>query len=105
MLRKYETVNQSRGLMNEVARSVLTSEEFSTFTYYIDQYDQRGLSVDDLATALLELLDTPEKVCLQSSSSSPLLWAGSLPLSLLSCSCWERCAEWCVGPRSTGTAS
>ena len=63
MLKKYETTGiQSRGLMNEVARSVLTTSELSTFNYYIDQYQERGLSVDDLATALLELLDTPEKV-------------------------------------------
>ena len=63
MLKKYETTGiQSRGLMNEVARSVLTTHELSTFNYYIDQYQERGLSVDDLATALLELLDTPEKV-------------------------------------------
>ena len=48
--------------MNEVARSVLTSHELSTFTYYIDQYEHHGLSVDDLATALLDLLDTAEKV-------------------------------------------
>ena len=64
MLRKYETGIQSRGMMNEVARSVLSSQELSTFTYYIEQYHQRGLSVEDLTTALLELLDTPEKVCL-----------------------------------------
>ena len=62
MLRKHETGIQSRGMMNEVARSVLTSHELSTFTYYIDQYESRGLSVNDLATALLHLLDTPEKV-------------------------------------------
>ncbi|CAI8055161.1 Whirlin, partial [Geodia barretti] len=63
MLKKYETTGiQSRGLMNEVARSVLTTHELSTFNYYIDQYQERGLSVDDLATALLELLDTPEKL-------------------------------------------
>lgn len=65
MLRKQDTGIQSRGMMNEVARSVLTSHELSTFTYYIDQYGQRGLSVDDLTTALLDLLDTAEKVLLR----------------------------------------
>lgn len=62
MLRKHDTGIQGRGMMNEVARSVLTSHELSTFTYYIDQYEHRSLTVDDLTTALLELLDTAEKV-------------------------------------------
>ena len=62
MLLKHKTGIQGRGLMNEVARSVLTSHELSTFTYYIDQYEHHGLSVDDLATALLDLLDSAEKV-------------------------------------------
>ena len=62
MLLKHNTGIQGRGMMNEVARSVLTSHELSTFTYYIDQYEHYGLSVDDLATALLDLLDTAEKV-------------------------------------------
>jgi predicted RNase H-like nuclease len=73
MLRKYETGVQSRGMMNEVARSVLTTQELSTFSYYVEQYDGRGLSVDDLSTALLELLDTPEKVymCTLNFSHAP----------------------------------
>ena len=62
MLRKHDTGIQSRGMMNEVARSVLTSHELSTFTYYLNQYEQHGLSVDNLTTALLDLLDTAEKV-------------------------------------------
>lgn len=62
MLRKHDTGIQGRGMMNEVARSVLTSHELATFTYYIDQYEHRSLTVDDLTTALLDLLDTAEKV-------------------------------------------
>ena len=53
---------QVRGMMNEVARSVLTAQELSTFNYYVDQYDQRALSVDDLVTPLLHIFTTPEKV-------------------------------------------
>ena len=48
--------------MNEVARSVLTPQELNTFNYYVDQYDQNSLSVDDLVTPMLHLLTTPEKV-------------------------------------------
>ena len=61
MFRKHDTGIQGRGIMNEVARSVLSSQELSTFTYYIDQYEHHGLPVDDLTTALLDLLDTAEK--------------------------------------------
>ena len=62
MLRKQETGVHGRGMMNEVARSVLSPQELSTFTYYINQYEQYAISVDDLTTALLDLLDTAEKV-------------------------------------------
>ena len=62
MLRKLNTSIQGRGMMNEVARSVLTAQELSTFTYYLNQYQQHGLSVEDLTIALLSLLDTAEKV-------------------------------------------
>ncbi len=53
---------QGRGIINEVARSVLNTEELNTFSYYIEQYDQHGLSVGDLVAPLLDLLNTPEKV-------------------------------------------
>lgn len=53
---------QGRGLMKDVARSVLNTEEFTTFDYYINQYEQHGLSVEDLVAPLLDLLNTPEKV-------------------------------------------
>ena len=62
MLRKQETGVHGRGMMSEVARSVLSPTELSTFMYYIDQYEHHGLSVEDLAIALLDLLDTAEKV-------------------------------------------
>ena len=62
MLTDQENSFQVRGMMNEVARSVLTSQELNTFNYYVDQYDQKALSVDDLVTPMLHLLNTPEKV-------------------------------------------
>ena len=62
MLADQENSFQVRGMMNEVARSVLTSQELSTFNYYVDQYDQKTLSVDDLVTPLLHIFTTPEKV-------------------------------------------
>lgn len=52
----------ARGIMNEVARSLLTVQELSSFKYYINEYEQRRVSVEDLAQALLELLNTKEKV-------------------------------------------
>ena len=62
MLSDQENSFQVRGMMNEVARSVLTPQELNTFNYYVDQYDQNSLSVDDLVTPMLHLLTTPEKV-------------------------------------------
>ena len=62
MLTDQKNSFQVRGMMNEVARSVLTSQELNTFNYYIDQYDQNSLSVDDLVTPMLHILTTPEKV-------------------------------------------
>ena len=48
--------------MNEVARSVLNTQELTTFNYYVDQYDQHSMSVENLVAPLLDLLNTPEKV-------------------------------------------
>ena len=52
----------ARGIMNEVARSLLTVQELSTFKYYITEYEQNRVSVEDLAHALLQMLNTKEKV-------------------------------------------
>ena len=83
MLRKHDTGIQGRGMMNEVARSVLTSHELSTFIYYIDQYEHRGLSVDDLTTALLDLLDTAEKACcmILVTKYTALMWSAIITQS------------------------
>jgi len=63
MLKKQDKSIPGHGMMNEVARSVLSAQELSTFDYYINQYRLHGLPVDDLVTPLLDLLNTPEKVC------------------------------------------
>ena len=59
---KQERSTLGRGMMNEVAQSVLTPQELSTLSYYIEQYEQQGLPVEDLVTPLMDLLNTPEKV-------------------------------------------
>ena len=59
---KQDTSIQSRGMMNEVARSVLSSQEVATFNYYVHQYEHYNLPVDDLVTPLLDLFNTKEKV-------------------------------------------
>jgi len=66
MLKKQDKSIPGHGMMNEVARSVLSAQELSTFDYYINQYRLHGLPVDDLVTPLLDLLNTPEKLQLLS---------------------------------------
>ena len=62
MLKKQDRSIPGKGMMNEVARSVLSAQELSTFNYYINQYQSHRLPVQDLVTPLLDLLNTPEKV-------------------------------------------
>ena len=50
--------------MDDVARSVLSTQELATFNYYLDQYEHKGLPIEDLVTPLLDLFDTAEKVSL-----------------------------------------
>ena len=50
-------------IMKDKAKSVLSESEWKTFNYYITQYKQHKLRVEDLAIALIDLLDTTEKVC------------------------------------------
>ena len=52
----------TRTIMNDKAKSVLSESEWKTYNYYITQYKQHKLSVEDLAIALIDLLDTTEKV-------------------------------------------
>lgn len=57
-----KTSSPARGIMNEMAKSLLTASEMSTFDYYINQYETGYISVEDFTTALLQLLNTNEKV-------------------------------------------
>ena len=51
-----------RGIMNEVAESLLTKSEMTTFTYYITRYEHNQISVESLVESLLKLLNTEKKV-------------------------------------------
>ena len=61
-----KTSSPARGIMNDMAKSLLSPSEISTFDYYINQYETGYISIEDFTTALLQLLGTNEKV-------SPLL--------------------------------
>ena len=52
----------SHHMMMELARNVLDGGELKTFSYYLNQYENERIGVEDLVTALLRLLDTDEKV-------------------------------------------
>lgn len=54
--------NQTRVLLDEQARHLLTERERTTMAYYLDQYRGRSVSVEALAMALFELLNTHAKV-------------------------------------------
>ena len=64
MLRTQDPAIKGRGIMDDVARSVLSMQELATFNYYLDQYEHKGLPIEDLVTPLLDLFDTAEKVSL-----------------------------------------
>ena len=70
MLKK--TSSPARGIMNDMAKSLLSASEMSTFEYYIEQYETGYISIEDFTTALLQLLSTNEKV------SSLMVWCGIL---------------------------
>ncbi|XP_008831714.1 whirlin isoform X3 [Nannospalax galili] len=53
--------NQTRALLDEQARHLLTEQERATMVYYLDQYHGGGISVEALVMALFELLNTHAK--------------------------------------------
>ena len=57
-----KTSSPARGIMNDMAKSLLSPSEISTFDYYINQYETGYIAVEDFTTALLQLLNTNEKV-------------------------------------------
>ncbi|XP_069561696.1 whirlin isoform X2 [Brachyistius frenatus] len=80
-------VNQSRAMLEEQARHLLTEAERQTMGYYVEEYRDGHIGVEQLVMALFELLNThaksvPSYLCL-SSSSSPFVPSSS-QFSLLS---------------------
>lgn len=49
-------------MVDEKARVVLKKSEFSTLTYYLDEYSARQMTIEAFVAVLLELLNTPDKV-------------------------------------------
>lgn len=54
--------NQTRALLDDQARHLLTEQERATMMYYLDQYRGGAVSVEALVMALFELLNTHAKV-------------------------------------------
>lgn len=55
-------VNQSRAMLEEQARHLLTESERQTMGYYVEEYRDGHIGVDQLVMALFELLNTHAKV-------------------------------------------
>uniref|UniRef100_A0A8C5DVL7 Whirlin a n=1 Tax=Gouania willdenowi TaxID=441366 RepID=A0A8C5DVL7_GOUWI len=59
-------VNQSRAMLEEQARHLLTESERQTMGYYVDEYRDEHVGVEQLVMALFELLNTHAKFSLLS---------------------------------------
>lgn len=55
-------VNQPRALLEEQARLLLTEPERQTLSYYLEEYREAHIGVEQLVMALFELLNTHAKV-------------------------------------------
>jgi len=55
-------VNQSRAMLEEQARHLLTEVERQTMNYYVEEYRDGHIGVEQLVMALFELLNTHAKV-------------------------------------------
>lgn len=55
-------VNQSRAMLEEQARHLLTEAERQTMCYYVEEYRDGHIGVEQLVVALFELLNTHAKV-------------------------------------------
>lgn len=56
-------VNQSRAMLEDQARHLLTEPERHTMNYYVQEYRDGHVGVEQLVMALFELLNTHAKVC------------------------------------------
>ncbi|KAM6975197.1 whirlin isoform 3-T3 [Tautogolabrus adspersus] len=59
-------VNQSRAMLEEQARHLLTESERQTMVYYVEEYRDGHIGVEQLVVALFELLNTHAKFSLLS---------------------------------------
>ncbi|GAA6097070.1 whirlin isoform X1 [Tachysurus ichikawai] len=59
-------VNQSKAMLEEQARHLLTEPERQTMSYYIQEYNRGHIGVEQLVMALFELLNTQAKFSLMS---------------------------------------
>ncbi|KAM3599302.1 uncharacterized protein V6R79_003451 [Siganus canaliculatus] len=59
-------VNQSRAMLEEQARHLLTETERQTMSYYLEEYRDGHIGVEQLVVALFELLNTHAKFSLLS---------------------------------------
>ncbi|XP_074546447.1 whirlin [Halichoeres trimaculatus] len=59
-------VNQSRAMLDEQARHLLTESERQTMSYYVEEYRNGHIGVEQLVVALFELLNTHAKFSLLS---------------------------------------
>ncbi|KAM9207740.1 whirlin isoform 6-T6 [Dugong dugon] len=64
--------NQTRVLLEEQARHLLTEQERATMAYYLDEYRGGSVSVEALVMALFELLNTHAKFSLLSEVRSTI---------------------------------
>lgn len=64
--------NQTRALLDDQARHLLTEQERATMMYYLDQYRGGAVSVEALVMALFELLNTHAKFSLLSEVRSAI---------------------------------
>ncbi|XP_045923460.1 whirlin isoform X3 [Micropterus dolomieu] len=63
-------VNQSRAMLEEQARHLLTEAERQTMSYYVEEYRDGHIGVEQLVVALFELLNTHAKFSLLSEVRS-----------------------------------
>lgn len=92
-------VNQSRAMLEEQARHLLTEAERQTMGYYVEEYRDGHIGVEQLVVALFELLNTHAKVkaeeaCLRKQRKRSKRRQFSLGRTVFSCTvCVCDCCE------------
>lgn len=109
-------VNQSRAMLEEQARHLLTEAERQTMGYYVEEYRDGRIGVEQLVVALFELLNTHAKVrtaeaaaAAASCPDGPTEPAqGSFAVGWFCCGCegsswWSQCVVDLAGPWRVGS--